>query len=93
MRLWNFKWLPASLLIVIFAGSFAYGAEGITLITKDQLKAELTSPDVAVIDVRTPHDWDSSQSKIQGAQRQSPAETSEWMNKYSKDKTIVLYCA
>jgi len=57
------------------------------------LKAELSKPDVAVIDVRAQHDWDNAQWKIQGAQRQSAAETKDWMGKYPKDKTIVLYCA
>jgi len=39
------------------------------------------------------HDWDSSQWKIQGAQRQLPMEVKEWIGKYPKDKKIVLYCA
>jgi len=93
MRLSNFKYLLFSLLIVVLAASFARGAEGITLIDKDQLKAELTAPGVIVIDVRATHDWDSSQWKIQGAQRQTPADTQEWMAKYPKDTTLVLYCA
>ena len=93
MRRSNFAyWIPACL-IVIFAASLVGGAEGITLISTDQLKEELTKPDVVVIDVRAAPDWDSSQWKIQGAQRQSPLEFKEWMGKYSKDKKIVLYCA
>ncbi len=93
MRRSNFKSLLLASLIVIFTASLAGGAEGITKITKDQLRQELTKPGVIVIDVRIPHDWDSSQWKIQGAQRQLPAEVKEWMGKYPKDKTIVLYCA
>jgi rhodanese-related sulfurtransferase len=79
--------------MVIFAASLVGGAEGITFISADQLKEELTRPDVVVVDVRADHDWTSSQWKIQGAQRQSPGEVKEWMGKYSKDKKIVLYCA
>lgn len=93
MRRPNIKHWLMGCLIVIFAAPFAGGAEGFTLISKDQLKAELSKPDVSVIDVRAQHDWDTAQWKIQGAQRQSPAETKEWMGKYPKDKTIVLYCA
>jgi rhodanese-related sulfurtransferase len=93
MRISRFKYLLPAFLIVILATSLAGAAEGITLIDKDQLKAELTSPDVIVIDVRASHDWDSSEWKIQGAQRQSPPDTQEWMKNYPKDKTIVLYCA
>jgi rhodanese-related sulfurtransferase len=93
MRRSNLKYCLLTCLVVTFAASLVGGAEGFTVITKDQLKAELTKPDVVVIDVRIDHDWASSQWKIQGAQRQSPNEVKEWMGKYSKDKTVVLYCA
>jgi rhodanese-related sulfurtransferase len=89
----NFKLTLLVSLVAFLAASLAGGADGFTVIDKDQLKEELTKPDVIVIDVRATHDWDSSQWKIQGAQRQSPAEVKEWIDKYPKDKTIVLYCA
>ncbi len=88
----NSKLLFLACLIVIFTASFA-GADGFTLVSKDQLKQEITNPDVVVIDVRTPSSWESSQWKVQGARRESPPEANEWMKKYPKDKTIVLYCA
>ena len=44
-------WLLA-FLILMFTASFA-GADDITVISKDQLKAELTNPDVIVVDVRS----------------------------------------
>ena len=84
-------WLLACL-ILMFTASFA-GADDFTFISKDQLKAELTNPDVIVVDVRSPHDWDSSQWKIQGARRESPAQAGQRMAEYPKDKTIVFYCA
>jgi rhodanese-related sulfurtransferase len=84
-------WLPVCL-ILMFAASFA-GAEGVIVISKDQLKAELAKPDVIVVDVRGPHDWESSQWKIKGARREPPAELGRWIDKYPKDKTIVFYCA
>jgi len=82
-------WLLA-FLILMFTASFA-GADNDTVMSKDQLKAELANPDVIVVDVRVPRDWDSSQWKIQGARRESPAQAS--MAGYPKDKTIVFYCA
>lgn len=85
-------WLLVSL-IALFSASLAAGAQGFTLINKDQLKEKLGNPDVAIVDVRTPNDWDHSQYKIQGAVRQSPANVKDWMGQYPKDKTIVLYCA
>ena len=84
-------WLLA-FLILMFTASFA-GADEFTLMSKDQLKGELTNPDVIVVDVRAPHDWDSSQWKIQGARREVPAQAAQWMAQYPKDKTIVFYCA
>ncbi len=84
-------WVPVCF-IVMFTASFA-ASDGFTLVSKDQLREELTKPNVTVIDVRTPHDWDSSQWKIKGARRESPAAVAQWMSEYPKDKTIVLYCA
>jgi rhodanese-related sulfurtransferase len=60
--------------------------------TKEQLKALLGNPDLTVIDVRTKYDWDTSKVKILGAVREESMKFSSWMNKYPKDKTIVLYC-
>lgn len=93
MGRWNFKYSLLACLIAIFAASLACGAAGFSLISVDQLKQELTKPGIIVIDVRTGHDWASSQWKIQGAQRQDPAAVKKWMGKFPKDETIVLYCA
>jgi rhodanese-related sulfurtransferase len=91
----NFRYSFLACLIVIFAAaaSLVGGEEGVTLISQDQLNEDIAKPDLIVVDVRTDHDWASSQFKIKGAQRQSPNEAKEWMDNYSKDKTIVLYCA
>ena len=85
-------WLLACFVLMVTT-SLAGGAEGITFISKDQLRKELTNPDVIVVDVRQPHDWDSSQWKIPGARRELPEEVAQWITKYPKDKTIVFYCA
>jgi 3-mercaptopyruvate sulfurtransferase SseA len=45
------------------------------------------------LDVRTHGDHTGSAVKIQDAVREDPADVSSWANKYSKDATIVLYCA
>ncbi|MGD0398740.1 MAG: rhodanese-related (seleno)protein [Syntrophobacteraceae bacterium] len=93
MRRPDLRSFLAACLIVILAASLVGGAEVITAITKDQLKGSLTKPRLVIIDVRTVHDWDASQWKIQGAQRQVASEVKEWMGQYPKDKVIVLYCA
>jgi hypothetical protein len=89
----NSKLLLLACTIVILTASFAGGASGFIVVGKDQVKQELANPDVIIIDVRTESSWNSSPWKVQGAKRQSPSEVNEWMTKYPKDKTIVLYCA
>lgn len=76
----------------LFLAASLAEAAGITLISKDQLRQELSNPEVTVLDVRVDSEWNSSQWKIQGAKRESPADVGRWMNRYPKDKTIVLYC-
>ncbi len=62
-------------------------------ITKEQLKLLLGKPDVVILDVRLDEQWRFSNRKIPGAVHENPAVPSTWMDKYPKNKTIVLYCA
>jgi len=61
--------------------------------TKEQLKALLDDPDVVILDVRTSRDWKGSEKKIKGAVRENPKRFKSWAHTYSKEKTLVLYCA
>ena len=61
--------------------------------TKEELKAMLGKSDLMIIDVRTGSDWSGSDMKIKGAIREDPENVGSWARKYSKDKTLVLYCA
>ena len=72
--------------------TFAKSAD-VPRMTKDELKAILGNPDLAIIDVRAQKDWTDGDSKIKGALREDPESVKSWAEKYSKDKTIVLYCA
>lgn len=67
----------------------------IPLISKEELKSMLGNPDVVVIDVRTLWDRKMSVKQIKGSVREdpNPTEVKSWAKKYSKEKTIVLYCA
>ena len=60
--------------------------------TKEELKAKPGSPDLVIIDVRTSHDWQDSDAKIKGAVREELNRLGSWIDKYPKEKTIVLYC-
>lgn len=81
----------ALLLIVVVCGTIS--ADEAYKMTKEQLLPLLGKPDVIIIDVRTNYYWDKSPIKIKGAVREEVMKFGSWMNKYPKDKTIVLYCA
>ncbi len=85
--------LPFVLLLIAV---FAWAAEktGDTrMMTATQLLPMLGKPDLIIIDVRTSYEWDKSKVKIKGAVREEGMKFGSWMNKYPKEKTIVLYCA
>ncbi len=61
--------------------------------TKEELLPLLGKTDVAVIDLRFGREWYDSNIKIKSAVREDPMKPGLWMDKYPKDKTLVLYCA
>jgi len=81
------------LLALIFLTYGVAKADESHVMTKEQVRSMLGKPDVIIIDVRTNYDWDNSKTKIPGAVREEGMKFGSWMNKYPKDKTIVLYCA
>lgn len=61
-------------------------------ISKEDLKAMLGKPDVIILDVRLQDQWEVADQKIPGAVHENPAQdATAWLDKYPKDKTIVLY--
>jgi hypothetical protein len=62
-------------------------------ITKEELLPLLGKPDVTIIDLRFGRDWYDSNVKIKCAVREEPMKPGEWMDKYPKNKMLVLYCA
>ncbi len=66
--------------------------EEVPRMTKEQAKPMLGNPDLVILDVRKAADWDGSGSKIQGAIREDPTNVNAWADKYTKDKTLLLYC-
>ena len=63
-------------------------------ITKEELKSMIGKPEVIILDVRAALDWKESEWKITGAVREDrKGKSNEWMDKYPKDKIMVLYCA
>jgi Rhodanese-like domain len=78
-------------LTFVVAFSVSVMAKDVPRMTIDELKSLLGKPEVVIIDVRAGADWSASSMKIQGAVREEPNKADTWMNKYPKDKTIVLY--
>jgi predicted sulfurtransferase len=79
-------------LLVIFPLACASGANAPRL-DPETLKSWLSDPQVLILDVRAPHDWQSSEKKIKGAVRVNPNDVKTWAAMLPKDKKIVLYCA
>ena len=79
-------------LFLLVPFSMAVG-KGVSLITKEELKPILNDESLAIIDVRSGRDWRSSEFKIPGAVHGDPKRFSDWEMDYSKDQTLVLYCA
>ena len=84
--------LSLSLAILGMLAPFV-AAEETPRITKEELKALLDDPVVIILDVRAINDWNRSGRKIKGAIREDPTRFESWAHKYSKYKTLVLYCA
>ena len=82
------------LLVFLLSGiaAVAASAADIPRITVEELKSMLGNPDLVIIDVRLERDWEAATRKIPGAVWEDFFEVDIWAGKYSKDKTIVLYC-
>jgi predicted sulfurtransferase len=85
------------MVVLFLAAMFISGgisqAGDVKRMSKESLKNALSNPDVIVVDVRLPKDWDASELQIKGAVREDPSHVKDWMTKYPKDKTLVFYCA
>ena len=79
-------------LMLAFSSACAAAPEA-PRVDKETLKSWLSDPQVVLLDVRAPNDWQSSDKKIKGAVRQDPKEIKIWAASLPKEKKIVLYCA
>lgn len=77
----------------LFATALPALAADVPSMSKEELKSRLDSPDLIILDVRSGRDWSSSEFKIQGAIRAPGEDLAVWSKHYSKNDTLVLYCA
>ena len=71
--------------------SISYAGD-VPRIEGDELKGLLGDPEVVILDVRRESAWSRSDIKVMGAIRENPEKFDSWVDKYPKDKTVVLYC-
>ena len=83
------------LLLSIFflVGTTQLMAADVPTMSKDELKNHIGSDKVVILDVRSGRDWSSSEFMIQGAVRAAGGDIATWSKNYTKDQTLVLYCA
>lgn len=79
-------------LMLAFPWSGAVGQEA-PRIDKETVKGWLSDPQVIILDVRQPQDWQASAKKIKGAVRQDPNDVKTWAASLPKNQKIVVYCA
>ena len=84
--------VTVSLIMLSIFEQLAMATE-IPRMTKEKLKSELSSPNFVVVDVRTGKDWKASEVKIKGAVRGDVSNIESWTKNYSKETTLVIYCA
>ena len=86
------RWLAAVLSLgVVLAVVVPAMSQEVPRISKEDLKEMLGKPDVVILDVRTSSDWNASTVKVKGAVREEANKVDSWIEKYPKDKTLVLY--
>ncbi len=89
-KLW--KWVLPLLLIFLGGAVSPAASQEAPRMPVEELRARLTDPEIFVLDVRIPEDWENSDAQIPGAIREDPRRI-DWAAKYPKDATLVLYCS
>ncbi len=79
------------IVLAIFVATPLFAAS-VPKMDKEELKSQLGSENLVILDVRRGRDWSTSEFKIKDALRVDDGDLSVAMN-YPKDSTIVLYCA
>jgi rhodanese-related sulfurtransferase len=86
--------LALAVLILVCAGLLpAAAAANVPLMSKEELRANLGSPALLILDVRTRKQWETSQYKIPGAHWMPKDKIDLWAGTLPRNKTILVYCA
>jgi hypothetical protein len=82
---------------ILILGQAAVTAAGdnkdVSRISVHQARALLGHPDTVIIDVRKYRNWWRSSKKIPTAVREDPSKVNQWIEKYAKSQTLIIYCS
>jgi len=81
----------------LFAAAWIFCAPGFAedeapRIAKEEVKALMNDPNIALLDARITQDWKKSGQRVAKAVREDPNEIGSWAGKYKKDQLLVFYC-
>ncbi len=92
MKWKQLRWLRMVLSLgVVLAMAVPAMSQEVPRISKEDLREMIGKSDLIIVDVRTGSDWDASTVKIKGAVREEADKVDSWIEKYPRDKTLVLY--
>ena len=79
------------IVLAVFVATPLFAAS-VPKMDKEELKSQLGSENLVILDVRQGRDWSTSEFKIKDALRVDGGDLSV-VKTYPKDSTFVLYCA
>lgn len=85
-------WLVVVLSVLLACCSSAVAAD-VARMSSAELRDRLEEPGLVILDVRRQGDYEREEIKIANAVRVDPGNVKGWVDNYSKEQSIVLYCA
>ena len=87
------KTLGLLVVCLLFSATRLLAAADVPLMSAEELKGNLNTENISIVDVRSEKGWAESKFKIPGAVRATWDTFDEWSAALPKDKTLVLYCS
>lgn len=79
--------------LLVFSSSVIAAGDGVTRITKEELKAKLDKGEkIIILDVRTKSSYNGSAIKIKGDVRKDTNMAESWYKELPIDREIITYC-
>lgn len=78
---------------VLLLNAFPAAGTDVPIMSKENLKEQLGSSKIMILDARSESHWEDSIFKIPGAVRTPVDQIDVWAGSLPKDKIMVVYCA